>query len=174
MTGAQPVRVSAIGARLTEELIPGMYNYGQLQVVFDDGSVGWYEAGWGPMMSETAFFIKDVVGPNGCVSIVAKNMGESANIDSHTQTQSLRLHYSETGEDGEFIHPDNVIDLDDEPDHNELCKREQQYLLKAILEDMDLSTHWNDAVNSSRIVMAADLSIQTGKTIEMTAMNTTI
>ena len=45
-------------------------NYGMLQVTFDDGSVGWYEAGWGPMMSETAFFVKDVISPNGCVSIV--------------------------------------------------------------------------------------------------------
>lgn len=171
MTGARPVRVSAIGARLSEELIPEMYNYGQLQVVFDDGSVGWYEAGWGPMISETAFFIKDVVGPKGCVSIVAKNMGESSDIDAHTQTQSLRLHVSETSKDEGFIHPDDIIDLADEPDHNELCKREQQFLLKAILDDLDLNAHWNDAVNSSRIVMAADLSIRTGKTIEMSAMN---
>ena len=58
MTGAQPIRVSAIGARLTDEVAPEMYNYGQLQVSFDDGSVGWYEAGWGPMMSETAFFVR--------------------------------------------------------------------------------------------------------------------
>ena len=28
-----------------------------------DDSVGWYEAGWGPMMSETAFFVKDIVSP---------------------------------------------------------------------------------------------------------------
>jgi hypothetical protein len=28
-----------------------------------------YEAGWGPMMSETAFFVKDVIGPPGAVSI---------------------------------------------------------------------------------------------------------
>jgi predicted dehydrogenase len=69
MTGAKPVSVSAIGARLSDEIDPGMYNYGQLQVRFDDGSVGWYEAGWGPMMSETAFFVKDVIGPGGCVSI---------------------------------------------------------------------------------------------------------
>ena len=70
MTGARPVRVSAIGARLTDDLQPGMYNYGHLHVAFDDGSVGWYEAGWGPMMSEVAFFVKDVIGPRGCVSIV--------------------------------------------------------------------------------------------------------
>ena len=65
MTRSRPVRVSAIGARLAGDIAEGMYNYGQLQVVFDDGSVGWYEAGWGPMMSETAFFVKDVVGPEG-------------------------------------------------------------------------------------------------------------
>ena len=112
-------------------------------------------------------FVKDVVGPKGCVSIVAKNMEKSANIDAHTQTQSLRLHHSETGKDGDFILPDDIIDLADEPDHNELCKREQQFLLKAILEDLDLTAHWNDAINSSRIVMAADLSIRTGKTVEI-------
>jgi predicted dehydrogenase len=167
MTGAQPLRVSAIGARLTDELVPGMYNYGQLQVVFDDGSVGWYEAGWGPMMSETAFFVKDVVGPRGCVSIVATKMDQSADIDAHTQTQSLRVHSSETDKEGNFTQPDEIIDLADEPDHNELCKREQQFLLKAIQEDVDLSAHWQDALNSSRIVLAADRSIRTGKTVEM-------
>ena len=46
-----------------------MYNYGHFQVLFADGSLGWYEAGWGPMMSDTAFFVKDVVSPNGAVSI---------------------------------------------------------------------------------------------------------
>ena len=60
--------VHAVGARLTDDLPEGMYNYGHLQVTFDDGSVGWYEAGWGPMMSETAFFVKDVIGPKGIVS----------------------------------------------------------------------------------------------------------
>ena len=59
MTKARPIRVHAIGARLTDE-VP-VNNYGMLQVVFDDGSVGWYEAGWGPMMSETVFFLKDVI-----------------------------------------------------------------------------------------------------------------
>ncbi|MCP4249248.1 MAG: Gfo/Idh/MocA family oxidoreductase, partial [bacterium] len=67
ITGARPARVHAIGARLSDEIAPDMYNYGQLQVMYDDGSVGWYEAGWGPMMSEVAFFVKDVVGPKGCV-----------------------------------------------------------------------------------------------------------
>jgi predicted dehydrogenase len=174
MTGANPIRVSAIGARLTNEVSPEMYNYGQLQVVFDDGSVGWYEAGWGPMMSETAYFIKDVVGPKGCVSIVAGKSSTSKhsdNIDAHTQTESLLVHYSDRNIEGSYERDDEIIDLQDEPDHNELCKREQEFLLKCIQQDLDLSDHWNDAVNSMRIVLAADESIKTGRTIDLDTMN---
>jgi predicted dehydrogenase len=100
MTGAKPVRVHGIGAHLSNEV--KVYNYGALQVVFDDGSVGWYEAGWGPMMSEIAFFVKDVVGPKGCVSIVVPQDGQteakldaistSADIDSHVKTNALKIH----------------------------------------------------------------------------------
>ena len=63
ITDAKPTRVSGMGLRLSDDVAPHMYNYGQLQVWFEDGSVGWYEAGWGTMMSETAFFVKAVVSP---------------------------------------------------------------------------------------------------------------
>jgi predicted dehydrogenase len=170
MTGANPLRVSAIGTRLTDEIDPDMYNYGQLQVVFDDGSVGWYEAGWGPMMSETAFFVKDVIGTKGCVSIVAQKSSsatKSADIDSHTQTESLLVHYGDTDDTGNFLKPDEIIDLKDEPDHNELCKREQLFFLKSIQEDLNLIDHWRDAANSLRIVLAADESIRIGQIVTL-------
>jgi predicted dehydrogenase len=169
MTGATPVRVSAIGARLTDDIKPGMYNYGQLQVTFDDGSVGWYEAGWGPMMSEVAFFVKDVIGPKGCVSIV-KDPSEttaagSDDIDSHTKTNCIRLHRSAIDSNNEFLSPDEFISTEDEPDHQALCDREQAFLLRAIQEDLDLSAHVHDAVNSLRIVLAADESFRTGQVV---------
>ncbi len=171
MTGAQPIRVSAIGARLTDEVAPDMYNYGQLQVSFDDGSVGWYEAGWGPMMSETAFFVKDVIGPKGCVSIVDQSgdelVGESDDVDGHSKTGSLKVHYGELGSDGKFVKKDEFIDTSDEPDHDGLCLLEQKFLLKAIKEDLSLEDHLRDAVNSLRIVLAADESFKTGKTIDL-------
>ncbi len=88
MTGARPVRVHAIGARLSDAIAPDMYNYGQLQVVFDDGSVGWYEAGWGPMMSETAFFVKDVIGPKGSVSILSPERGRLNRAGARTAVSS--------------------------------------------------------------------------------------
>ena len=171
MTGAKPVRVSAIGARMSDELEPGMYNYGQLQVTFDDGSVGWYEAGWGPMMSEVAFFVKDVIGPRGCVSIVkdkdADNASGSSDIDSHTKTNRIRLHRSEIDANNEFVKPDEWISTEDEPDHQALCDREQAYLLRAIQQDMDLTDHMQDAVNSLRIVLAADESVRTGQVVTL-------
>lgn len=177
MTGAKPVRVHGIGARLSDELSPGMYNYGHLHVVFDDGSVGWYEAGWGPMMSEIAYFVKDVVGPHGAVSIVADEQGmaagegavttASSDVDSHTRTSAIRLHHGALRPDNSLARPDQVFRMDDEPDHNALCEREQAFLLRAIREDLDLTDHMNDAVNSLRIVLAADLSIRTGQVVSL-------
>ncbi len=170
MTRSRPVRVSAIQARLSDELKPGMYNYGQLQVTFADGSVGWYEAGWGPMMSEVAYFVKDVVGPKGCVSIVDRQ-GErkagSADVDSHTKTNSLRLHWQDRDAQDQFVRKDEWLDTNDEPDHDGLCLREQQYLLAAIRNDVDLAEHLADAVNSLRIVLAADRAAREGRTIDL-------
>ncbi|MCW1885227.1 Gfo/Idh/MocA family oxidoreductase [Luteolibacter flavescens] len=170
MTRSKPVRVSGIGARLTDEIPEGKINYGALQVTFEDGSVGWYEAGWGPMMSEVAFFVKDVVGPKGCASIVADKAGaegQSSNVDAHTQTQSICLHHSQLTPEGTFEKSDESVRLDDEPDHDGLCHREQEYFLKAIHEDLDLTDHMDDALSSMRIVEAADESFRTGKTIDL-------
>lgn len=170
MTRSKPVQVSAIGARLTEEIPVGNYNYGQLQIRFEDGSVGWYEAGWGPMMSETAFFVKDVIGPKGCVSIVAQEAGgsgKSDSVESHTKTESLRYHHSALDKNDQFVKSDEWINLKDEPDHQELCNREQRYFLKAISENVDLTDHVQDAVNSLRIAFACDESVRTGKIVAL-------
>lgn len=166
MTEANPLRVSAIGARLTEEVSPDMYNYGQLQITFDDGSVGWYEAGWGPMMSETAYFIKDVIGPKGSVSIASQNQ-ESDSVESHTKSSTLLLHHAQMNKEGNFAKEDEWIHIESEPDHNELCLFQQQYFLQSIREDEDLTSHLNDALNSLRIVFAADKSIKTGQTVSL-------
>jgi len=168
MVRSKPVQVNAIGARLTEEIPKGNYNYGQLQIRFADGSVGWYEAGWGPMISETAFFVKDVIGPKGCVSIVAKDAGgkgKSDSVESHTKTESLRLHHADINSQDEFVKPDEWIDMVDEPDHQELCNREQRYFLKAVNENIDLTDHMDDAVNSLRIAFACDESVRTGNVV---------
>jgi len=153
ITDAAPVRVQGIGLRLSDEIAPDMYNYGQLQLTFSDGSVGWYEAGWGPMMSETAFFVKDVISPAGSVSITDADKGESADIDGHTKVGGLLVHRPGG---------DRLIALDDEPGHQALCDAEQAWMLEAIAENRDLSRHMEDAVRSLAICLAADEAIRSG------------
>ena len=165
MTQSTPVSVSAIGVNLTDEIDAKMYNYGQLQVRFKDGSVGWYEAGWGPMMSETAVFIKDVIGPKGAVSIADKPKDDSQDIEGHTKTGSLKIHHSQLDKEGHFIKKDDLITTEEEPDHDGLCLLEQKFLLNAIVNDHDLSSHLLDAINSLKIVLAADESVRTGQTV---------
>ncbi|EEA95021.1 Gfo/Idh/MocA family protein [Pseudovibrio sp. JE062] len=163
ITDAKPVEVRGMGVRLSDELPDDMYNYGHLQVLFEDGSVGWYEAGWGPMMSETAFFVKDVVSKNGSVSIVMEGEARSDDIDMHTKTSTIRVHYGDTDAKGEFTRQDDVLSMEGEPGHQALCDREQAFVLKAIREDLDLEDHMNAAVNSLAVVLAADQAVRTGK-----------
>lgn len=159
ITDAAPLRVHGMGLRLSDEIAPDMYNYGQFQVLFDDGSLGWYEAGWGPMMSQTAFFVKDVISPNGSVSITDGNRGRSDDIDGHTAVGGLLVHRP----DG-----DRLIELTDEPGHRALCAAEQAFMLRAIRDDIDLTRHMTDAVQSLRICLAADHSIRAGVPVDLT------
>lgn len=170
MTRSKPIWVSAIGARLTDDISPDNYNYGQLQIRFEDGSIGWYEAGWGPMISETAFFVKDVFGPKGAVSIVAKGAGaagKSDDVDSHTKTESIRVHHADIDAKNLFTKKDEWIDMKDEPDHQGLCNREQHYFIETIKKNLDLTDHLNDALNSLKIAFACDESVKTGQIIKL-------
>lgn len=158
ITDARPLRVHGMGLRLSEEIPEGMYNYGQFQVVFEDGSIGWYEAGWGPMMSETASFVKDIVSPRGSVSITEGNKGASDDVDGHTKVGAILVH--RPGQD-------ENIEMPNEPGHQALCDAEQAHLIRAIDEDIDLSRHMQDALTSLRICLAADESIRTGQPVAL-------
>ena len=171
MTGARPVRVSAIGARLSDELKPGMYNYGQLQVTFDDGSVGWYEAGLGPDDERGGVLRQGRGRPEGVrVDREGPERGDRQGLGRHRQPHEDQLHPAaprRLDASNEFVKPDELINTEDEPDHQGLCDREQAYLLRAIQQDVDLSDHMHDAVNSLRIVLAADESVRTGQIVTL-------
>jgi len=159
ITDAPPVEVRGMGLRLSDEIAPDMYNYGHFQVIFADGSVGWYEAGWGPMMSDTAFFVKDVVSPRGAVSIRMPETAKSDDHDTHTKTSMLRVH--RVGQ------PDEDLNMADEPGHQELCEREQAFMAKVIAKDMDLTRHMEDAVRSLAVCLAADESVRSGQPVRV-------
>jgi hypothetical protein len=112
-----------------------------------------------------------MIGPKGSVSIVAKEQADTAvkstDHDSHTKTNALRIHYSALKPDGSFAQPDEIESTRDEPDHQDLCEREQRLFLKAIRGEADLSEHHRDAIDSLRIVFAADESMRTGQAVKL-------
>ena len=171
MTGSRPVSVTGIGARLTDEIAPGQINYGHLQVTFADGSVGLVRGGLGPDDERDGVLRQgrdraERLGqhrgearpparagrrisartrrPRRC-SCTTRRSARTAN--SHGATSSSRWTTS--------------------PDHDELCRREQELFLRAIREDADLTAHWQGAYDSLRIVLAADQSFREGRTIAL-------
>ena len=167
ITDARPVQVRGMGVRLSEEIAADQVNFGHLQVLFEDGSIGWYEAGWGPMISETAFFVKDVMSPRGSVSIVMDEGAKSADIDTHTKTATIRLHHAALGPNGRFVKADELISMQGEPGHQALCDREQAFVLDAITHNRDLTRHMSDAIRSLEIALAADQSMRERRAIDL-------
>jgi predicted dehydrogenase len=168
ITESKPLSVSAIGVRLSNEIPDDNYNYGQLQIRFEDGSVGWYEAGWGPMISETAFFVKDVIGPKGSVSIVSDDetfIKDSDNLENHTKNNCLKIHSSELDSNQNFIAPNRKIIYDEDPSHQDLCDYEQEYFYNSITNDIDLKSHMEDAFKSLQIALACDEAVRKSITV---------
>jgi predicted dehydrogenase len=88
-------------------------------------------------------------------------------VGSHSATESLLRHHSDLASDGTFSRADEWIDVSDEPSHDELCRREQEVFLRAIREDLDLTAHLQSAIDSLRVVIAADQSAIEGRTIDL-------
>ena len=115
--------------------------------------------------------------PRGAVSIVAAEQAaggqagaadtRSSDIENHTRTSAIRLHHAALNPDNSLARPDELFRMDEEPGHDELCKREQMFLLRAIREDLDLRDHLRDAVTSLRVVLAAEESIRNRQVVTL-------
>ncbi|MFV0414793.1 MAG: hypothetical protein ACK5NG_00335 [Chthoniobacterales bacterium] len=86
-----------------------------------------------------------------------------------TKTGAICVHSGTLDDQGMLAQEDVFLNTSDEPDHDALCALEQDYFLRAIREDLCLSRHLEDAVNSLAIVLVADRSIKTGQKIDLTA-----
>jgi len=67
-TGAKVAKISGIGIRTEEDLPEGKNNYEMVTVKLDDGSVGFYEAGWTKTISSNN--MKEFVGPLGSIRLI--------------------------------------------------------------------------------------------------------
>ena len=93
------------------------------------------------MISETAFLIKDVIGQKDLLVLLNQNDDDisSSNIDSHTK-QTVIDSLSRSYDDGKFKFEDKYVNTSNEPNHDELCKLEQEFLRNN--KDLDLTLNW--------------------------------
>jgi len=167
IAGCRPVQVRGMGARLADDIAADQVNYAHLQVLFEDGSVGWYEAGWGPMMSPVATFVKDVVGTGGSASLLVSGEKDSADLEAHTEARQLRVRRLQADAGGGTVPTESVTTIAEALDHQTLCEREQDFLARAIAEDLDLTGHHEDALRSLAIVLAADRSMRERRAVDL-------
>jgi len=145
-----------LGLRFSLEIAADMYNYGHFQVLCEDG---WHAAGWGPMMSDTACFMKDLAHPKGTVSFRMPEDGRSDDVYRRFKTAILLLHrMGLTVQD---------LSMAGGPGHRELSEREQAFVARAIVEDLDVTRHLHDAVQSLANCPAADESVRSGKPVRL-------
>ncbi|MGS2724117.1 Gfo/Idh/MocA family protein [Porticoccus sp. GXU_MW_L64] len=116
-------------------------NYSHIQICFADGSLGLFEAGWGPMIGGQDANAAEVTGPLGSVSLRSNESGEY-----------LLCHSAALDNAGNFSQPDPVEVRAQCPDIHELCRRQLQYLVDCIQRDSDMQVHYQDVLSGLRIV----------------------
>ena len=171
MTGSRPVSVSGIGARLTDEIAPGP---DQLRSSAGDVRrwVGRVVRGrLGPDDERDRVLREGRDRPQGQRQHVAQpaprpRAGRPTSVRTRS-TEALRVHHADLAPDGSFARADEIVSVDDEPDHDELCRREQELFLRAIREGSISPITGRARLESLRIVLAADQSFREGRTIAL-------
>jgi predicted dehydrogenase len=149
-TGSDVVQVSGIGQRLDSGVPQGSYNYGMMTMKFADGSIGYYEAGWGRVMPSDN--LKEFIGPKGRIRIVYTHQ---RNKDSHLGN----LVEVERFPDGQ--REDFNVPYDKKPTGEQF-----NYLLQMIRENINPLPMLNEFYRALEITVAADRSIREGRTVQ--------
>ncbi len=162
---SEAVEVFAMGVRVSEDIPKDKYNYGLLQVKFADGSVGHYEAGWGPMMTKNAWYVKDFSGPRGSYSVHYDLQPDLPDNPPKYLKYTLRIKQIpiRNAEWKDVKITEKVIEKD--PTKGSLVRGEHLFFLESLRVGRDLKPLLIDAYRALEIVCAADESIRTGKII---------
>lgn len=142
-TGAEVTEVSGISAVIDDECPEGQFNYGLMTMQLSDGSIGYYEAGWGGAVA--ANNVKEFIGPKGRIRIV-----ERENREWHEEGDLIEFYDKKSGRY-------NTINVD--------CIRrptgaQLNHLIKMIEEDIPAVPDIDDVYKSFLTAIDADKAIR--------------
>lgn len=147
-TGAEVLSVSGFGQRLEPDVPVDSYNYGMINLKLSDGSIGYYEAGWGHSMPYDN--LKEFIGPKGRIRIVYQS---SRPNDLHLGNL-VEVQYAD-GSREDFNVPFTTKPTDLQYD----------YLLQMIEENLDARPLLNDFYRALEITLHGDKAIREGRPV---------
>lgn len=150
-TKSRIVSISGIGTGIEEGVNEGKYNYGMFCARLEDGSVGYYEAGWGNTIASED--TKEFIGPKGRIRIVYRK-----DRSTHQEEGDLIEYYLYPQKEYRIINVDSKI----KPTWEQL-----KYLIQMIEEDIKPVPGINEVSRAFEIALAADEAIKTGETVEL-------
>jgi predicted dehydrogenase len=136
----RPVSIQAEGKKLSDEI--DIANAANMLIEYKDGSNLVFESSFGPMIDQ------DLINIRQCTS-----QTEKVDINDNKTITVKTLKGLE------------IIDCEGLKDDS-LTIRQQEYFLKTIKDDIDLEDHWNDALLSLEIVLAAEYSMKNKLNVE--------
>ncbi|MBQ7901990.1 MAG: Gfo/Idh/MocA family oxidoreductase [Clostridia bacterium] len=139
-TGADVVSVGGICQVLDEQTPHDTYNYGLITMRLSDGSVAYYEAGWGGAIA--AENTKEFIGPKGRITIVERENRPNC----HEEGDLIELYDKQSGEY-------KIINLD--------CVRrptgaQLEHLIDMIENGADARPDIDDVIEGFKTVLKAD------------------
>ncbi len=150
-TGARIEKVMGIKQKIDLDLSDDEYNYSMCTCILSDGSVGFYESGWGNAMSSGN--LKEFVGPLGRIRIVYKN-----NRTSHQEEGDLLEFYDAVKKEYHTIN----IDADYKPMYDQL-----EDLVRMIEKDIPNDEGIEMAFSATLVGMTADAALRAGEIREV-------
>ena len=143
-SGAEAVRVQGVGGRVHPEVPEGCFDWEAYQVEFDDGSRGFYEAGWGYSFPAERL-VKEAIGPEGYVGVRSAPVTEGEEAEAETVFRPV-------GGEEELLERSPWKGFAEEWDH----------FVRMVREDLDPCPALHDALASLRIVEAGNRSAKEG------------
>lgn len=143
-TGEDIIEVSGIGARTEKDVPEDKYNYGFVTVKLSNGSIGFYEAGWGNTIS--ADNLKEFIGPKGRIKITYQK-----DRPSHQEEGDLVEYYTYPEKEYKMIN----IQSDRKPTDVQF-----DYLVDMIEKGIEADPTIEDVFDSFFVVLEADEEIK--------------
>lgn len=143
-TNTTVTKVDAIGLRTQEDVPEDKYNYGLMTVKLSDGSIGYYEAGWGNTVA--ADNLKEFVGPKGRIKLIYRR-----DRPTHKEEGDLIEYYKYPQKEYQTIN----IQSDRKP-----TGKQFDYLIKMIETDCEANPTIDEVFDCFKVVLEADKIIK--------------